>query len=280
MRPRLLRVLAGALLLSACASGGGTRVANPPSADFEPARHGGVGRERIRNTTLERVTVDDGRTPMLLVIDHEWWVDPENEDFGGRAKVAALGWDGRAFTRPLWRVDERADTWRTEWMDYLRLTEHGCCDIDNTHTLYDLRTGRRVAWFTEEPLAAFDRQGRQVMVAYESPRSARVPEGFDGAGVQGMLRIVRGAEVMDSIVLTGDGEGEAGYIHPRGLFCDAEGRVQMRQPDGMGEQSAIHVCYQFESGAWAVLPVRDGRFVLEGARFPAGVSARRGGWRG
>ena len=52
----------------------------------------------------------------------------------------------------------------------------------------------------------------------------------------------------------------------------------MRQPDGIGPESAFRVCYQFENDAWAVLPVQDGRFLPESARFPAGISARRGGW--
>lgn len=273
----ILSIVPAALLLTACATAG-TRVMHPASADFQPSSDGGVGRERIHNTTLERITLDEGRTPLLLVIRHEWWVNPEEEEHGGRVKASALGWDGRAFTRPVWTMEGPADEWQTDWIDYLRLTQYGCCDIDNTHTIHDMRTGRAVAWFTEEPLTAYGVDGSPVLVAYESPKSTRVPDGFDGEGVQGMLRIVRGAAVTDSIVVTGGGEGETGYMHPRGAWCGEDGTVRMRQPDGMGPESVFRVCYQFENDAWAVLPVRDGRFLLEDARFPAGISARRGGW--
>jgi|GEM_PF-4916621 len=274
--PRTSAVIA-LLLLTACATvGGRTPVqSSPSSAEFTPGPDGGVGRERVRNSTLERVTLEDG-TPVLLAIDHTRWIDPADEDGGGRVTVTALAWDGAAFTRLLWALEEPAEDWRAS--DYLRLTEYGCCDLDATHTFRDLRTGSEVAWFTEEPLSAYDAAGKPVLIAYESPQSTRVPEGFDGAGVQGMLRIVRGAAVTDSVVVTGSGEDEAGYMIGRGVFCGADGAVRMRPPDAVSDDQPFHVCYQFESGAWAVLPVRGGRFVLEDARFPAGVSARRGGW--
>lgn len=278
--PRTPLTLAAALLAAACASAAPLR-AQPwpaPAAEFRAGPDGGIAAERIRATTLERVVLP-GDTNLLLAIDHERWSDADAEDQGGTLRVRALGWDGAAFAREAWTVEARAEGWSLEPFGYLRLTQYGCCDLDVTHTLYDLATGREVAWYTDgPPLTAWDVDGRALLVAFESPRSTRVPEGVDASAVQGMLRLVRGTEVADAVVITGSGEGETGYVTPTGLFCDGEGRVRTRAPDLVGPESAFAVCYQFEGGAWAVIPVRGGRFDLQGATLPRGIALVRGGW--
>lgn len=271
--------LAAAALLAACASAPLRAQPWPaPSAQFTAGPGGGIVRERILGTTLQRVILP-GDTNVLLSVEQETWSDAEREDQGGTVRARALGWDGAAFTRPLWTVEAPADRWSLEPWGYLRLTAYGCCDLDVTHTLHDLATGREVAWYTDgPPLSAWDSEGRPLLVAFESPRSTRVPEGLRTDEVQGKLRLVRGAEVVDSVVIAGGGEGEAGYVSPAGFFCDGEGRIRARAPDGVDEGSDFAVCYQFESDAWAVIPVRGGRFDVRGATLPRGIALVRGGW--
>ncbi|HEX6037875.1 hypothetical protein, partial [Longimicrobium sp.] len=249
-----------------------------PSAEFRASSSGGISAERVRSTTLARVTLA-GDVNGLLAIDQEQWSDAEDEDQGGTIRVRALGWDGAAFTRPMWTVESAADRWSLEPFGYLRLTRYGCCDMDVTHTLYDLATGQEVAWYTDgPPLTLYGQAGGPVLVAFESPRSTRVPEGLDASEVQGRLRLIRGTAVADEVVIAGSGETETGYVSPDGLFCDARGRIQARAPDGVSDETGFAVCYQFEGGAWAVIPVRGGRFDVHAATLPQGIALVRGGW--
>ncbi|HYW10433.1 MAG TPA: hypothetical protein VE871_00715 [Longimicrobium sp.] len=141
--------------------------------------------------------------------------------------------------------------------------------------MYDLHTGRPVAWYTHEPLDVMDERVEMTLVAFESPRSTRAPRTLGGDAL-GMLRIVRGTKMSDQLVLTGT---DANPVHPRVVLCDAQGRVNlMFPPFARGPHAAFHACLQFQDGAWAVLPVREGRFVVEDARLPPGVTARRGSW--
>lgn len=277
--PRLRTPLAAVLLATACVTS--VAAAQPwpaPFATFRPNGQGGIASERMRVTTLERLVLP-GDTNVLLVISQNTWADAEEEDQGGTIRADAMGWDGRAFTRSMWTVEIAADRWSLEPFGYLRLTQYGCCDLDVTHTLYDLRTGREVAWYTDgPPLTLWGGDGGPVLVAFESPRSTRVPEGLDASEVQGKLRLVRGTAVADEIVIAGSGETETGYVSPMGLFCDAEGRIQARAPDGADDDRGFFVCYQFEGGAWAVIPVRGGRFDVQAATLPQGIALVRGGW--
>jgi hypothetical protein len=274
--------LAAALLITASTTAAAAAHAQPwpaPTAEFRAAPTGGISGERIRYTTLRRVDLP-GDTPVLLSIDHEQWFDEEREEQGGTLRVRATGWDGAAFTRPLWTMESQADGWSMEPFGYLRVTQYGCCDLDVTHTLYDLSAGREVAWYTDgPPLTAWGSDGKPILVAFESPRSTRVPEGLDASRVQGMLRLIHGSRVVDAVVVRGSGEGDAGYLSPVGLFCDAQGRIQARAVDGIDEDDvAFAVCYQFEGGAWVVIPVRGGRFDVGGATLPGGITLTRGGW--
>lgn len=277
--PRHSIHIAAALVLTAAASA--TLGAQPwpaPTAEFRPGASGGVSAFYIRNTALEHVVLPGSRD-VLLSVEQKTWSDADEEEHGGTIRVHARGWDGTAFTREMWTVESAADRWSLEPFGYLRLSQYGCCDLDVTHTLYDLATGREVAWYTDgPPLSTWDREGRPVLIAYESPRSTRVPAEVDPLAVQGRLRLIRGAEVADEVVIAGSGETETGYVSPTGLFCDGEGRIQQRAPDGMDDDSPLHVCFQFESDAWARIPIRGGRFDLEGATLPQGIALVRGGW--
>ena len=264
-------------VLAAAPSAARAQPAPASSVTFAPAADGSIASERVRNVTYRRITTDGENAHALLVVDHEWWVDAEAEESASRMQVRALGWDGAAFARLLWTVEAAADRAEVEW-GFLRLTSDGCCDLDQTHTLYDLAGGREVAWFTAEPVYTYNQEGGALLVTYESPQSIRLPEGASTRDAQGVVRVVLGGRITDEVLLRGGTEGEAGYIHGTGTFCDADGRVRMRAPDPVGPGRTVHVCYQFESGAWAVLPVRGGRVLLEDARLPAGVTARRGGW--
>ena len=194
-------------------------------------------------------------------------------------RVQALGWDGNAFTRPLWTREEGADGWEVH-ADYLRLTTIACCGRETTHTLYDLETGREVAWHTGEPLMAIDQRARSLLVLYESPRSLRAPAGADGGDVQGVLRIVRGTEVTDTVLVTGRDPGSKDeWVELRAAFCHADGRPTLRQLSGVENGDiTFTACFETEGRRWIVRPVRGGRFVPEGARLPAGFAVRRGGW--
>jgi hypothetical protein len=280
-RPTKTRPFALAAALLIAASSATTLRAQPwpaPSAEFRAGAGGALAGERIRSTTLARVTLA-GDVNGLLAVDQEQWFDADQEDQGGIIRVRALGWDGAAFTREMWTVELQADRWSLEPYGYLRLTQYGCCDMDVTHTLYDLATGREVAWYTDgPPLTLYGQAGGPILVAFESPRSTRVPEGLDASEIQGRLRLVRGTAVVDEVVIAGSGETETGYVSPQGLFCDAEGRIQARTPDGASDQTGFTVCYQFEGGTWLVLPVRGGRFDLHAATLPQGIALVRGGW--
>jgi hypothetical protein len=250
--------------------------ADSSSAVFTASETGAVRTERVMNRTFERVTLDGGPTELLLAVEHELWADADSTERRGTVRVRVLEWDGAAFSRAKWSVEAAADQVGTEHPGYLRLMRYGCCELDNTHTLYDLRDGREALRFTEAPLSTYDTAGALVLVAYESPASWRAVQQSDPEA-QGMLRLFMGGRVADEVLLTGGGEGEAGYIIPRGVFCGEQGAVDLNGPDGVGRR-AFHACYQFQGGAWAVLPVSGGRFVLDQARLPPGVVARRGGW--
>jgi hypothetical protein len=250
---------------------------SPPSVEFRRDADGSIAHERIRNTTLRTVPRGDDDA-MLLVVEQDEWM--ENAEIHNSVRVRAQGWDGSAFTRPLWAREERADAWELVPVGYLRLTSIVCCGAVTTHTLYHLETGREVAWHTSEPLTVVDLRARTLLVLYESSWSVRAPKGAQRNEVQGMLRIVRGTEVTDQVLVTGrDRNAIEEWPELRAAFCDEQGRPRLRQVSGEKDGDiTFDACFELKGGGWIVLPVRGGRCVLESARFPAGITARRGGW--
>jgi hypothetical protein len=284
---RLASSLTAALLLAPCASARTQTPFAPPSVEFRMDAHGNISYERIRNTTLHTVSYQDDSS-MLLVVEAEAWMkalpDGDEGQMRNTVRVQALGWDGDAFTRPLWTREERAETWEM-LPDYVQLTTIACCGREITHTLYDLETGREVASHTGKPLSAIDQRTESLLVLYESPRSLRAPAGADRGNVQGVLRIVRGTEVTDTVLVTGRDAGskeawaELHAVELRAAFCEADGRPTLRQLSGVADGDiTFTACFETEDRAWIFLPVRGGRFVLERARLPAGFAVRRGGW--
>ena len=95
------------LLLAASipAAARGQTPLSPPSVSFRMDKYGNISHERIRNTTLRTVSHATGHT-MLLVVDEDLWMEAEEDGDDGQVRntlrVRALGWDGSAFTRPLW----------------------------------------------------------------------------------------------------------------------------------------------------------------------------------
>ena len=281
---RLASAFTAALLLAPCASAAApaqTPFATP-SVSFRMDEDGNISHERIRNTTLHTVSHGTYHT-MLLVVEEDQWMEAEADGDDGEVRnslrVRALGWDGSAFTRPVWTQEEPADGWDL-LAGYLRLTTIACCGSETTHTLYDLETGRKVASHTGEPLAAIDQRTESLLVLYESPRSLQAPAGTDGGNVQGVLRIVRGTEVTDTVLVTGPDPGTKDpWVELRAAFCSADGRPTLRQLSGEENGDiTFNACFETEGRRWIVLPVRGGRFVLESARLPAGFAVRRGGW--
>jgi hypothetical protein len=271
--------LAAVLLAAAALHPAAAQMTRTTSAEYRPNGGGGIGYEHLHNASIVRAEVYGPERQLLLLVDAvELWPEVEDETVpGATIQVQALEWDSTAFTRPLWTVDAPAHAWDLEPAGFLRLSSiwNGGYRGQETHTLYDLHTGREVAWYTHEPLEVMDERMRMTLVAFESPRSTRASPA-PGDGVQGMLRIVRGARMTAQLVLTGT---DTDRVHPRVVLCDAEGRVNLMVPAfAAGPRSAFHACLQFQGGAWAVLPVREGRFVLEDARLPPGVTARRGSW--
>jgi hypothetical protein len=280
---RLASTLAAAFLLVARGSTAAPAQAYaPPSIEFRMDADRNISHERIRNTML-RTQFYNGDDAMLLVVEQDQWMDADEDGDDGQVRnsvrIQALGWDGAAFTRPLWTREERAHGWETVPAGYLRLTTLDCCPAERTHTLYDLDTGRLVAWYTGEPLVVMDLRARLLLVLYESPRSTHAPKGSGEGAVQGMLRIVRGTEVTDQVLVTGrDPDAEDGYAALIPAFCDAQGRPTLRQLSGGNDDISFNACFETEGRGWIVIPVRGGRFVLENARLPAGIGIRRGGW--
>jgi hypothetical protein len=282
---RLASTLAAALLLApgAPAPAGAQTPFAPPSISFRMDKDGNISHERIRNTTL-RTLLHGTDHAMLLVVEEDLWMEADEDGDDGQVRntlrLQALGWDGSAFTRPLWTREERADGWEMSSGGRLRLTTIACCGRETTHTLYDRETGREVAWHTGEPLAAIDQRAESLLVLYESPRSLRAPAGAGGGDAQGVLRIVRGTEVTDTVLVTGRDPGaKEAWAELRAAFCHADGRPTLRQLSGVeNDDITFNACFETEGRRWIVIPVRGGRFVLEGARLPAGFTVRRGGW--
>ena len=244
---------------------------------------GNISHERIRNTTLRTVSHPTDHT-MLLVVEVDLWMKAYDGGDEGQVRncvrVRALGWDGTAFTRPRWAREQGAEDWEVLPSGHLRLTTMACCGRVTTHILYDLETGREVTSYTGEPLSALDLDVGSVLVLWESPQSLRAPAGTDGKDVQGVLRIVRGTEVTDTVLVTGhDPAAKETWVELRAAFCDAEGRPTLQQASGAeNDELVFNACFETQGRRWLVLPVRGGRFVPEDARLPPGFAVRRGGW--
>jgi hypothetical protein len=274
---RTLALYPAAAFLLALSASGYAQTFSPPSVEFHRDKDGTITYERIRNTTLRTLPYGDDDA-MLLVVEQDQRM--KGDEVRDSVQVRALGWDGRAFTRPLWARSEAADAWEIRPADYLRLTTIACCGTTTTHTLYDLDTGKEVAWHTAEPLMALDLRGRPLLVLYESPYSVRAPATARRNDVQGMLRIVRDTELTDQVLVTGRyarADEEGPELHA--AFCDAEGHPTLQQESSAeNDDVTFNACFQLQGGDWIFLPVRGGQFVLESARLPTGIAVRRGGW--
>ncbi|HYW05865.1 MAG TPA: hypothetical protein VE913_02850, partial [Longimicrobium sp.] len=185
-----------------------------------------------------------------------------------RAQVRALGLRAGTFSAPLWTVD--AIGTRVEVLEgrYLRVTHSSCCSTIDTHTLYDVANGRRMMSYTSPLLVVRVERGEPILLSFESGDAAGAPAELGGDGGVGVLRVSRGARMLDRLVLRG-ATLEAGDL----AACDAAGRV--RNAEWAEPGTTLHACIAMFDGGVAVFPVRDGRFILEAATLPPGLTAVR-----
>lgn len=239
-----------------------------------PDGAGGIASETVTTRHFYRVTDFDPEASEIL-LEVESVVEAFAED-GARDEattVRAFGWTGSDFSRPLWEFRAPGAQVVLVHHTYLRVTRSGCCTTDDTHTLVPVRTGKPIVSYTEEPLfvGTPDRAG-ELVVALEAPSGLDIPESLLADGtLRGILRLAGPDGPLDALVVRA--AGDAMWLRPAVLRCDPAGGVLVGEWDTGAE--GFSACLQLRPAGWIVIPVREGRFLIDRATLPEGVSLER-----
>jgi hypothetical protein len=187
----------------------------------------------------------------------------------------------------LWTIHDDGNAGEAQG-DYYRTTVYGCCGGENLVRSYWAWTGKLAFAATADPVFA-EIPNTPVVRAF-AWLSANAMEGFDREqfpqGV-GLVTITDGDKTIDRVLIEAkDENGDYGWA-PKLTLADPTGTRAMNgdsfelwaadgNPDPAGVTGIELVAdWDWQAGAVARVPVVAGRFDLEHAVLPAGVTVRR-----
>lgn len=276
-----LRTAAVALLAAASTLSAVPLAAQPSTVQSEvrsrPTGDGRIQTERIVNRTFHRLHFSEPPNPqeLLLVLTTEDEQLPEDEGFAYKVNVRAWRWTGAAFGQPAWSWEGAASAARIERWRYVRVTRPGCCAFGDTHTLVDGRDGKVLLHYTDDALFVADTLvDAETIVAFDNGYSYTAPDSLMGLpDFLGVLRLAHTGGAREALVVNG---GETDLLRPQLVRCDAQGTPMLGQD--IGSPGGFHVCAQTFGGRWLTIPVRGGRFVLDEAKLPPGLTLTPIAW--
>jgi len=296
----LAGLIALALTSSSASAAAPTFERQAQSSFHQPV--GKAGGFRIVNTTFTATEIPasdpKGVQQILLeqtcVLDQDWDVDGSPQDMTVTARVIA---DGK-FDKPLWSFHEQADRGEL-WDDLYRTVYLGREGGEDLYRYHSLITGRVEFQTTTDPVLIHivgRREPGPMIITYVSSRSEQEIGVLNRApNALGLLVMQQRGHVFDRLVLVGadamsglspkmtavDRLGTAVDRLATGLSpVESQGLVLLRRGD-MSEAETwsgfdLHLRYEKDLGAPViVIPVKDGRFAIEAAVLPKGVSLRR-----
>jgi hypothetical protein len=201
--------------------------------------------------------------------------------------VTARSRGAQGYGEVLWTIHDNGNAGEAMG-DYYRTTLYGCCGGENVYRSYLAWTGKLAFTATADPIfAEIPNTPTRRAFAW---LSANAMDGFDrerfpqGAG---MVAIVDGDKTIDRVLFEATDEGSDFGFTPKLTFVDPTGAHAMNgdefdlwaadgNPDPAGVTGIELVAdWDWQAGAVAKLPLVAGRFDLEHAVLPQGLTVRR-----
>jgi len=251
---------------------------------------------RIVNTTYavtEASISDPDKAEQVLIEQRsvwrqDWDTDSTIPDMAVTARVISK--DG--FRKALWAFHERADHGEV-WRDYYyRTTLLGREGDDNIDTYHNISTGQAEFLATGEPILVDLGGGGPAesgIIYYLSGQGCALASRYPDTAF-GLLVMQQGAQVIDRVMFVGDGHAIEGWNPKIGAVDkmtsqrespDGQQELTLSKRQGMTDAQAwsgfdVRLSYEDAAGRPLIeIPVKDGRFAIDGVTLPQGVSLRR-----
>ena len=206
----------------------------------------------------------------------------------GTSELEVTAWKkgAKGYDEELWTIRDNSNEGEA-WGEYYRTTLYGCCGSENTQRSYYAWSGKLAFAGTADPLfIAIPNTPVRRAVSYISAYAADgmvLETSETGAGI---VTLVDGDRTLDRILLetaTGDSyvwtpqlelSDPTGEYHQNGDTFDLWKSNGNPDPAGVTDVTLV-LAWDPEMGEQAELPIVAGKFDLEKAFLPDGLTARR-----
>jgi hypothetical protein len=217
-----MKILLGAsslllLLLASPAAGQEFRLKEEASAVERPLPDGGWTRTVVHpRFDFVNLWKPGQEKPTVLLLAQRLESTMRSDTEGAQPTLQVTAWTKgkRAYDKKLWSFTAEADLGElVEADEYFRTTRHGCCAAEQTHTLYNLETGKPIVTYTDEGVGFLEVPNTPVrrQVAYHS-QAASLPSP-DLGDAQGILTLSTRSDVIHKIAVH-VGNNEIGDFTP------------------------------------------------------------------
>ena len=228
--------------------------------------------EEARSTVVNRgfafTTQEIGSRPVRILLSQEIraTVRSDREGTDGRVRTTAYARTGRAFNRTLWSIDAPGDAAGME-DDLYWVREPGCCATHPTRHFFSLRTGRPILDATSDvaALPGDPDEPRRRVGFLSANGTVQHPAFRNVRDALGILQLAVGEGVRQRMLIR--------FTDPL-LESDAPVLGVLVRSAGRGAPPATTIWLRFADGREARIPVTAAGLSLQGATFPAGITAR------
>lgn len=206
----------------------------------------------------------------------------------GESKLEVTAWKKgpKGYDEELWTIRDDSNEGES-WGEYYRTLLYGCCGSENTERYYFAWTGKHAFSSTADPLfLAIPNTPVRRSIGYLSAYAADSSVLELSETGAALVVIVDGDRTMDRLLLESS-TGEAYLWTPELEIGDPTGEYQQNgdtfdiwksngNPDPAGVTGVnLVLAWDPEMGQQATIPIVAGKFDLESAYLPEGLTARR-----
>jgi len=275
----ILHASAILLLLASPAAGQEFRMKEEASVVERPLPDGGWARTVVHpRFDFVNLWHPGQEKPTVVLLAQRLETTTRSDAEGTEPVLQVTAWTKgkRTYDKKLWSLTAEADLGQVVGYDeYFGTTRHGCCAAEETHTLYNLETGKAVVTYTAEGVGFVEVPNTPVrrQVAYHSQAASLASPDIGDA--QGILTLSTRSDVIQKIAVH-VGNNEIGDFTPvLSLKVDGEKEESHRIDLWAAEKNPVsaaiggfEVKLVFGNGQVIRIPVTGDDFDLKKATLP------------